>query len=151
MWCCQLCGWCLCPWLRRWAPQWSESWCLNRCGVLCLATMGRSQMCQWGISPWWNDVVCFRFHGENDMPVYVFWGILFSDTSIMVMGCYESTWSEDPQIVVNSYQFHITNHPTPCDWDLFWSIFTWFSDDFRSQIIPEWSQNQNPRCHVAHR
>lgn len=40
MWCCQLCGWCLCPWLRRWAPQWSESWCLNRCGVPCLATMG---------------------------------------------------------------------------------------------------------------
>ena len=91
-------------------PLWSAVPCYN--GTQPDVSMGDIPMVK-------MMLYVFVFMGEHDMPVYVFWGILFSDTSIMVMGCYESTWSEDPQIVVNSYQFHITNHPTPCDWDLF--------------------------------
>jgi hypothetical protein len=80
MWCCQLCGWCLCPWLRRWAPQWSESWCLNRCGVPCLATMGRSQMCQWGISPWWKWCCMFSFSWGNMTCQCMYFGVSYFQT-----------------------------------------------------------------------
>ena len=140
MWCCQLCGWCLCPWLRRWAPQWSESWCLNRCGVLCLATMGRSQMCQWGISPRWKwCCMFFVFMGENDMPVYVFWGILFSDTSIMVMGCYDM--SQHGPKTHRLWWIHINSTLRTIPLHVTGTYFDRFSHDFQMISDPKSFQN----------
>ena len=161
MWCCQLCGWCLCPWLRRWAPQWSESWCLNRCGVPCLATMGARFVSIWGISPWWKWCCVWgiswgypifhggkwHFHGENDMPVYVFFfGYLIFRH---VNHGYGMLWVNMVRRPTDCGEFISIPHYEPSHSMWLGPIlidFTWFSDDFRSQIrmIPK-TESQMPR------
>ena len=150
MWCCQLCGWCLCPWLRRWAPQWSESWCLNRCGVLCLATMGRSQMCQWGISPRWKWCCMFSFSWGKMTCQCMYFGVSYFQT--------RQSWLWDVMTWVN-----MVRRPTDCGEFIsiphyepshsmwlgpilidFHMIFRWFQIPNHSRMIPK-KESQMPR------
>ena len=123
-------------------PLWSAVPCYN--GTQPDVSMGDIPMVKMMLS-------VFVFMGENDTPVYVFWGILFSDTSIMVMGCYGMLWVNMVWRPTDCGEFISIPHyePSHSMWlgpiliD-FHMIFRWFQIPNHSRMIPK-TESQMPR------